>query len=431
MMDYFDSVEHQLSRAVRARSQRGWRSRLELRGRRRLAAAIALCAATAGSALAATGVIRLGAPVSVPPGLNPRAGSGVPAPGGSVLLPLRYPDPEGGPPWGMRVVRTTRGLVCVQVGRVLDGRLGVIGIDGAFHDDGRFHPLPAAALPDAGGAPRGWEAPADSGCYLPTQPFVAEASGVARSGGGPLDTTHMPRGRLRDLYFGLLGPDAVSVVYSEHSEHPLRATQAVVPGVGAYLFVRPLSAHSRPGYGGASLGTMGALGPVAPIRGITYRIGGKLCERVLPGRRAADPCPAPQSLYGPPAPAEAPLRVPLHASLLVTHRVVRSVDVRFRAPLAVTGAGQGYEVRVPVGPCHGAGGGYAAHNTDRDIAPGEPIALRLGDPFGGLCGKRTATIRAFYDAAGYPPREVGSIDLRLPAGTRPMTPPRRGRRGAL
>lgn len=38
---------------------------------------------------------------------------------------------------------TQRGrAICVQIGRVLGRQLGVLGTDGAFGDDGRFHPLP-------------------------------------------------------------------------------------------------------------------------------------------------------------------------------------------------------------------------------------------------------------------------------------------------
>ena len=78
---------------------------------------------------------------------TPNAGIGVPAPGGSRLLALRTADPQGGPPWGMRLVHTTRGEICVQIGRLADGQLGQLGIDGAFHDDGRFHPLAPDILP--------------------------------------------------------------------------------------------------------------------------------------------------------------------------------------------------------------------------------------------------------------------------------------------
>jgi hypothetical protein len=42
---------------------------------------------------------------------------------------------------------TTRGEICVQIGRLDDGQLGQLGIDGAFHDDGRFHPLAPDILP--------------------------------------------------------------------------------------------------------------------------------------------------------------------------------------------------------------------------------------------------------------------------------------------
>lgn len=73
---------------------------------------------------------------------------GVPVVGTVRLLSLRVPDPAGGPPWGMRVMRTTGGDECMQVGRVHDGRLGVLGQDGIFRDDHRFHPMPASAFGD-------------------------------------------------------------------------------------------------------------------------------------------------------------------------------------------------------------------------------------------------------------------------------------------
>ncbi len=38
--------------------------------------------------------------------------------------------------------RTTRGVGCLQVGRLLDGRLVALGQDGAFGNDGRAHELP-------------------------------------------------------------------------------------------------------------------------------------------------------------------------------------------------------------------------------------------------------------------------------------------------
>src|SRR5439155_1637813 len=78
-----------------------------------------------------------------------------PPPGGSLLdrivpgttrvLPVRAADPDGGPPWGLRVFRAKSGAFCVQTGRVVNGKLGVLGQEGAFHNDGRFHELPVVA----------------------------------------------------------------------------------------------------------------------------------------------------------------------------------------------------------------------------------------------------------------------------------------------
>ena len=144
-MTLLPEIEHALLDAV-ARDQAARRpARLaRIRGRSLRLPAVALLAllGTTTIALAASGVILTGSNVPTPRRLRPGYELGVPARGGSELLPLRAPDPAGGLPWGMRIVRTTRGYLCVQIGRVQDGMLGELGIDGAFHDDGRFHPLP-------------------------------------------------------------------------------------------------------------------------------------------------------------------------------------------------------------------------------------------------------------------------------------------------
>jgi hypothetical protein len=103
-----------------------------------------LCSTTI--ALAASRVILTGSNVPTPGRLRPGYELGVPARSGSELLALRAPDPAGGLPWGLRIVRSTRSYLCVQIGRVQDGMLGELGIDGAFYDDGRFHPLLLDAL---------------------------------------------------------------------------------------------------------------------------------------------------------------------------------------------------------------------------------------------------------------------------------------------
>jgi hypothetical protein len=116
---------------------------------RALALAGVLVLAGAAAALAASGLLT-GSPVRPGGPLSPTVGDGIPAPGGSQLLGFRVADPAGGLPWGLRIVHTTRGYVCLQVGRVQGGELGELGIDGAFNDDGRFHPLPADVLPPTG-----------------------------------------------------------------------------------------------------------------------------------------------------------------------------------------------------------------------------------------------------------------------------------------
>ena len=95
----------------------------------------------AGPAVAAVTLLRSGS--SVRPNVPLTAGeyNGVALSSGAELLSLRDPDPAGGPPWGLKLIRTTRGLLCVQVGRVLLGTVGALGQDGAFGNDGNFHPF--------------------------------------------------------------------------------------------------------------------------------------------------------------------------------------------------------------------------------------------------------------------------------------------------
>ncbi len=140
-----------------------------------LAAVVFAVLLGAAAALAATGVIGFGAPVKAshplarePPSVT--AGVGIPVVGANgnpasvQPLAISVPDPGGGLPWGMRIVRTTRGLLCLQIGRLLDGRLGVIGQDGQFGDDGLFHELPASALnPDTCITPSVWTMLSDAG----------------------------------------------------------------------------------------------------------------------------------------------------------------------------------------------------------------------------------------------------------------------------
>ncbi len=240
MNDYFDRVEQGMREAVRRGAHMPWYSRLRLRPSRPVAVALACLLAT-GSALAATGVLRTGEPVGATVGAIPNADEGITLPGSVHLLAPRVADPDGGPPWGLRVLRTTRGLTCLQVGRIVDGRIGVLGEDGAFDNDGAFHPLSVNFL-DGGGC--GTE-DAHGDAFLNEQLHGTPASALTSdqqhaSGGcytaGP-PWPFCPPSDLRDIYFGLLGPNAVSITHLTATGG--MATTPTAGRDGAYLIVLP------------------------------------------------------------------------------------------------------------------------------------------------------------------------------------------------
>ena len=216
------------------------RIRFVRRGRPALVLAVALVLAS-GTAVAATQLF--GPPV--------RAGlvlTGAPKPGQALLLPLRVADPAGGFPWGVRVY-TRRlasgagGLSCLQVGRVLNSELGVIGEDGAFGDDGLFHALPVEPL-------RGCTQAGAASWY----PEYVSASAYTGSGAcaAPLAGLDSPSSPTRELARGARAcptSDLRLVVYGIASRQAKTVrlagsfgvdTQRLVPADhGAFIFVLP------------------------------------------------------------------------------------------------------------------------------------------------------------------------------------------------
>jgi hypothetical protein len=189
------------------REERGARRLLHVR-RRPLVLVVVLVLGGATAALAASGVFQTGTPVGPPAGYAPVAsvGFGAPQPGGIRVLGLRAADPAGGPPWGIGVFRTTQGLACSVTARVVDGRLGVLGIDYAFADDGRFHPILAASAitpyctpPDA----RGHLYITGGGWLLNASGYYAPACLMPGSQG---DMLRCPQSDLRSVFSGFLGP---------------------------------------------------------------------------------------------------------------------------------------------------------------------------------------------------------------------------------
>jgi hypothetical protein len=421
MTDYLDRLERQLIEAVpRPAANPGVRRPAEAAGSRRpargrgtgrrgiplaLIAAAALFAATAG-ALALTGVLATGPAVRPTRGLSPTTGLGVPARGGSRLLALIAPDPAGGLPWGMRLVHTTRDLVCVQIGRLQNGELGLLGRDGAFGDDGRFHPLPADAI----GRELGLGSPARSqNCRPPGLLSSLEIVGIPESGLGGRSAERTMSARTvgsaerRAIAFGLLGPHARSVTYrlAGHSH-----TIAVEPGTGAYLIVLPDRRRRAAVEGEEAGGTVGegAIGPAGPgpMTAATYRFGSTLC-------RETNRAPAPHEATAPGAPGTCPgprfRRVPppsrnLHRPVRV--RLFRSsarggegAVVAFTAPYRVANALSGYSIQVP-DPCHD---GTTGMPIERDVKAGEVVRARFTEIFANACG-HTVELEAVYAVYG-------------------------------
>ena len=244
MSDYFDHVERSLREAVRRRRHLPWHTRLLARSPRpALVAAVVVLGG--GTALAATGVLQTGAPVSSEVHATPYAGEGTVIASSVRVLPLRVADPQGGPPWGVRVARTSRGLVCLQIGRVVSGRVGALGRDGAFHDDGAFHPLASGYLSGLGCATE--DGRGDG--FLNVQVHGIPASGLLdnrrETSGGCYTASPAaaacPPGQLRDVYFGMLGPDATTIT-ARDSRGANTVSETAAP-YGAYLVVLP---HREP-----------------------------------------------------------------------------------------------------------------------------------------------------------------------------------------
>jgi hypothetical protein len=273
------------------------------RGRRRRIIALALLTALMIAAVAvAAGGLLTGEPVKNPPGvtLSPTSGLGTPVAASVKLTGLRVPDPAGGPEWGMRTLRTTRALGCVQIGRLDGRRLGVLGQDGAFGNDGRFHPRPPGVLTQADcrgldaaghlfiaisyqGLPAGALA---SGCAAPGGLTGAAASPAPRAGRPPA----CPARDERILFYGQLGPQAASISYRDDAGRSV--TKPVSGPEGAYLVVlRPSPRRPAKGY------FVPAAGPGSGLTSVRYR-DGSVCHirspRAIGGAR---PCPLKGYVY--------------------------------------------------------------------------------------------------------------------------------------
>ena len=275
MNDYFDDLEAGLRDVVRRRGHLPWYARLsQLSVRHRGLAALVAVFVIATPAVAAVGAAsgwfsKGSSPIYYP--ASATSGLGKVPPRGGRLLPIRVADPNGGPPWGIRLVRTTRGETCIQVGRVVDGQIGQLGIDGAWHDDHEFHEIKAndqmadicGATDGAGrgfvdqavyGAPASVDIPLDNSSGARNaciDPYTSlSLPGFVQRGGKltPFEKRVLrrierqrrvdgdcPLDAMRMIFVGLLGPDAKSVTFKTPSGQT--RTQTTLAGTGAYLIV--------------------------------------------------------------------------------------------------------------------------------------------------------------------------------------------------
>jgi hypothetical protein len=381
--------------------------------------ALALVLATSAITLAATGVILTGSPVRTASAPIATAGEGIPVPGGARLLPLRAPDPAGGLPWGMRIIHTTRGLICVEIGRVDGNQLGQLGVDGAFHNDGRFHPLPTDALPGDLADMAGWMA---GNCASPGSTYAGDSVGLelnAATSPGP--GAGVPADR-REISFGLLGVHAVSIAYREGSQ---TRTEPVLPGLGAYLIVqrytsgRPLGSVSESDGRDEPGNYSGPAGPNGALTAITYNYAGRTC--VDRGNLRMASCGL--SEVPPPPPAALPaVHVPLHTHLDIHNHEITGAQISFRAPYPVTNADESYSVSAPA--CHhGLSGGGS---QQADVARGGLVTIAVGSALSSACNRAvTFTVEYVRFAGGLPrPTPLGRITIHEPPGTHPTPLPR-------
>ena len=353
--------------------------------------------------LAATGFLN-GSPVRNEASVSPYAGNGLPVPGENASrLALLVADPAESLPWGLRVLHTTRGQVCVQAGRVQDGQLGELGLDSAFSGDRRFHALPANVLPPGYG---GGQSQTD--CVGRGQTLVSEDEMADRSGARLLPEEFTvpgtprrfpPKANLRALAYGTLGSHAVSITY--RTPQGLHTAPVQAPD-GAFLVVEPAEHVNQMFAVGGSLEgevTAHAVGTVVSpvfrpgqppiVSAATFRFGSLLCSEGS-GAPIQRPCPAvhPKPVRrGSMLPSRS-LHQPVALKLLPQPRDACSASyllypcykglITFRAPYAVHAAGPDYNIEA-LQKCKIGGRPETAWSLERDVRTHELIrTLSLG-----------------------------------------------------
>ncbi|MDA0181640.1 hypothetical protein OJ997_15145 [Solirubrobacter phytolaccae] len=368
-----------------------------------------LCGGTA--ALAATGVLQvpIGSPADKEVELEPSVGVGALEPGGVRVLAVQAEDPDGGPPWGLRMARTTRKLGCVQAARMQDGKLGVLGRDDAFGNDGKFHPIPDSNVGHLGACTQ-----LDAKGQLVTSVRVGGIAASASVMGGchlPQTTTGVPKDELcdprsaRTLYFGVLGPQAKSIV-AYGKEIPTTGEE------GAYLIVDRMADR------GIGVGSGMGASPFptnSPINEIRFKDGSSCA---VTERGADESCVNP-GYAAPPAPTltEADVKSAIHVRKTKGKKGDRwKVRVSFRAPVAVPDASSAYSIDLSVPPNKQRHTGVST-STFKNIKAGETVTFTFNS-LGGHGRYHGAVkygrVNGMFGMPGRDGLEVGKVSFRLP-----------------
>jgi hypothetical protein len=304
-------------------------------------------------ALAAQELFLSGAQVALPRGipLQPRSGLGIPLPGSSLAIGLQVRDPAGGPPWGARFIATTRGYGCLQFGRVVRGELGVIGQDGVFSNDGRFHALPVDYLEGPFPcAPLDARGHAFAGVFMDGTPASGQVVEESCSAPGRRVNPPQPVCAAEDerlVMAGMAGPLARTVTYADPNGQ--LHTVSTSGGQGAYLIVLRAPAKLGLEGGGYEPGGPG----VGTIRQITYA-NGQVCHTGQELGRTARACPpvGEQPVVQPgvtAASVASPVSVLLRKQAVHLRdetRVLPMFVISFRARVPVTSGASGYLISV-------------------------------------------------------------------------------------
>jgi hypothetical protein len=426
----WETVSSQMQTRTSAGRGRGGRRR---HARRLAPIASAAALLTAGVAFGA-GLIQLGAPAKTSEGFETAESPfGTVTPASVSVLPIATPDPQGGPPWGMRVFSTSRGVGCVQVGRLLDGHVGALGVDGAFGDDGRLHELPVRSTSEL----------ACSALDANGRIFVniSKSDEPANALGGPeqAPTREQPRpqavcvpsiatpfekssveGRIcpqadeRDLHYGLLGPDAKSITYSSEG------TSRTIPTVGAdgaYLIVSDAaSGETENAFGPGANGVVPIYGPITEIQ---YS-NGDVCH--LTGQNtmetACSPALAEPVGYAPvgTVPSAAQIAEALNVTLTPAAGSEQDAHVSFTSRVPVDGVRTQYKIEWTQPPGSSSLSGETADSNS--IAPGQQATLQTGPLPAG-----TSEVRVSLQYATGPELLEGPGTVEIPVGRATVTVP--------